>query len=277
MLKSVSVWALKDNAERPAEELFAEAREHGFDGVEPAVGTEGLVTPETTAEDCQALLQTAREEGVVVSSLASGLGWEFPLTADEAEVRQRGIELVRRSLRAASWLGVEALLVVPGTLAPWTETSGKHVAYDVAFDRMQAGIAELVPTAEEVGVAIAIENVWNKLLLSPLEMREFIDGFRSDAVGAYLDVGNVIAFGYAEDWIRILGPRVRSVHFKDFKRSVGTSAGFCDLLEGDVSFPAVMEALRAIGYDGPCVAEFFQLDTEGLDRLSTAMDEILAM
>jgi hexulose-6-phosphate isomerase len=142
---------------------------------------------------------------------------------------------------------------------------------------MREGVAELAPVAEELGVVIGVENVWNRVLLSPLEMRDFIDGFSSPGVGAYLDVGNMIVSGYAEDWVSILGRRVCSVHFKDFKRSVGTLAGFCDLLEGDVNYPAVMRALRAVGYDGPCVAEFFGLDAAGLDRLSGAMDRILAM
>jgi hexulose-6-phosphate isomerase len=142
---------------------------------------------------------------------------------------------------------------------------------------MRTAIQEVVPVAEEKGVMIGIENVWNKVLLSPLEMRDFIDGFGSERVGAYLDVGNMIVTGYAEDWVRILGRRIGSVHFKDFKRDVGTIAGFCDLLEGDVNYPEVMKALREVGYDGPCVAEFFGLDSGGLKKLSEAMDQILAM
>lgn len=277
MLKSVSVWSLKDNETRPADSLFAEARQHGFDAVEPAIGLKGLVTPESTEEDCKALLETAAAEGVQVSSLASGLGWQFPMSADDPEVRAKGVEMVRKSLHAASWLGVKAVLVVPGMLAPLGGDLLEHVPYDVACERIKEGIAQLVPTAEETGSIIGVENVWNRVLLSPLEMRDFIDGFGSDGVGCYLDVGNMILFGYAEDWIRILGPRVCSVHFKDFKRSVGTLDGFCDLLEGDVNYPAVMEALREVGYDGPCVAEFFGLEAAALDKLSAAMDQILAM
>lgn len=277
MLKSVSVWSLKDNETRPADSLFAEARQHGFDAVEPAIGLKGLVTPESTEEDCKALLEAAAAEGVQVSSLASGLGWQFPMSADDPEVRAKGVEMVRKSLQAASWLGVKAVLVVPGMLAPLGGDALEHVPYDVAYERIREGIAQLVPTAEETGSIIGVENVWNRVLLSPLEMRDFIDGFGSDGVGCYLDVGNMILFGYAEDWIRILGPRVCSVHFKDFKRSVGTLDGFCDLLEGDVNYPAVMEALREVGYDGPCVAEFFALEAAALDKLSAAMDQILAM
>jgi len=277
VLKSLSVWALKDNEAREADELFAEAAGHGFAGIELAIGLRGLVTPETTQEECAALVRRAADHGLTVSSLASGLGWQFPLTADDPDVRRRGVQLIRQSLRAAAWLGVDVLLVVPGTLAPIGSETPEHVPYDVAMDRMRAGLEELVPTAEALGVCMGIENVWNRVLLSPVEMREFVDGFGSPGVGVYLDVGNMIVFGYAEDWVRILGERVRCVHFKDYKRSAGTLAGFCGLLEGDVNYPAVMAALREVGYDGPCVAEFFGLDCDGLSRLSAAMDRILAM
>ncbi len=277
MLKSISVWALKDNDSRPADSLLREAREHGFDGLELAVGMKGLLTPESTEEDCGRLVDAAAAEGVQISSLASGLGWQFPMTAEAPDVRARGVEIVGKSLRIASWLGVNALLVVPGKLAPLEGESVDHIPYDVAWERMTEGVRSLVSVAEETGVTIGIENVWNQVLLSPLEMRYFVESFKSEAVGAYLDVGNMIAFGYAEDWVRILGQRICGVHFKDFKREVKTSAGFCDLLEGDVNFPAVMKELRDAGYDGPCVAEFFQLDAAGLDKLSKAMDRILAM
>ncbi len=277
MLKSISAWALPDNEGRTAESLFSEVRQHGFDAIELAIGLKGLVTPESTEADCRRLVETAAEHGLKVSSLASGLGWQFPLSADDESVRAKGVEMVDRSLRAAAWLGVEALLVVPGFLAPLGGDSRLHVPYEVAMERIRRGIGELVPAAEEVGVTLGIENVWNRILLSPLEMRDFIDSFESDRVGSYLDVGNMILFGYAEDWVHILGERICSVHFKDFKRSVGTLEGFCDLLEGDVNYPAVMEALKREGYDGPCVAEFFGLDSAALDKLSAAMDEILAM
>jgi hexulose-6-phosphate isomerase len=277
MLKSISVWALKDSDTRTADSVFAEARKQGFEAVELAIGLKGLVTPESTEGDCRKLVEAAEANGVRVSSLASGLGWQFPLTADDPDVRAKGVEMIRSGLYAASWLGVKALLVVPGMLAPLGGDSKAHVPYDVAYERMEAGLTELVPVAEEVGVVLGIENVWNRVLLSPLEMRDFIDDFVSDAVGAYLDVGNVITFGYAEDWVRILGSRICCVHFKDFKRSVGTLDGFCDLLAGDVNYPAVMESLREVGYGGPCVAEFFGLDSAGLDKLSKAMDTILAM
>jgi L-ribulose-5-phosphate 3-epimerase len=277
VLKGLSIWALKDHDTRTAESLFAEARAHGFDGVEVAVGEGGLIPLTATEQDCARVLQAARSADMVLTGLASGLGWQYPLTADDEEVRRKGSGAIRRSLELAAWLGVDALLVVPGMLAPLGGTEKGHVPYDVVVERMREGLAALVPVAEELGVTMAVENVWNRVLLSPLEMRDFIDSFGSPQVGSYLDVGNMILFGYAEDWIRILGGRIARVHFKDFKRDVGTLAGFCDLLDGDVDYPAVMQALREVGYDGACVAELFGLDEEGLQKLSAAMDSILAM
>jgi hexulose-6-phosphate isomerase len=277
MLKSISIWALKDNDRRPADSLFAEAREHRFNGVEVAVGTSGLLTPDSTRPDCEALLRAADKAGLRISSLASGLGWQFPLTAEDPAVSRKAVDILCKSLQIAAWLKVDALLVVPGQLAALKGDVIDHVPYDVAMERIKEGVKRALPTAESVGVTMGIENVWNRLLLSPLEMRDFVDGFGSQRLGAYLDVGNMILFGYAEDWVRILGRRVCCVHFKDFKRAVGTLAGFCDLLEGDVNFPAVMRELRAVGYDGPCVAEFFRLDAAALRKVSQAMDRILAM
>ena len=134
----------------------------------------------------------------------------------------------------------------------------------------------LAPFAEELGVTLGVENVWNKFLLSPLEMRDFLDKIGSPRVKSYFDVGNVVATGYPEQWIRILGERIARVHFKDFQRDVATLDGFCDLLEGDADYAAVMRELRAVGYDGPVAAEFFDVEDD-LPKIAAAMDRILAL
>ena len=127
---------------------------------------------------------------------------------------------------------------------------------------------------------LGIENVWNRFLMSPHEMAAFIDQFNSPWIGAYVDVANLIPFGYAEDWIRTLGKRVAGVHFKDYRRSVGTADGFVDLLEGDVNWPAVVEALNEIGYDGPVAAEMIpgykHHPMVRVANASNAMNSILA-
>lgn len=277
MLKSVSIWALQENDDRPARQLFAQVRRCGFDGVELAVGETGLVRPDSTYADCSQLLKDAGQENIEVTSLASGMGWKYPLSSPKEGVRTQGLEIQKKALRLASWLDVRCLLVVPGMVSAPGAEGPEHVPYDVAYENMQESIRQLIPTAEEAGVRIGIENVWNNVLLSPLEMREFIDSFESPWVRSYFDVGNCLRTGYAEDWIRILGERIAGIHFKDYQRHVGTLEGFCPLLEGDANYASVMEELRNIGYDDACVAEFFELDPDELRAVSEAMDHIAQM
>ncbi|OPZ90794.1 MAG: fructoselysine 3-epimerase [candidate division TA06 bacterium ADurb.Bin417] len=153
-------------------------------------------------------------------------------------------------IELAPALKTDTLLVVPGMVDEQTPN-------EIAWQRSQESIKSLLPAAAKAGVVLGIENVWNKMLLTPLEMKWYIDEFRHPAVQAYFDVGNMLVSGYPQHWIRILGSRVKRVHLKDFKLSVGNIEGFCDLLEGDVDYPEVMRALRDIGYDGYLTVEVF--------------------
>ena len=274
MIKSISHWAF--SPERPLPEVFDMARDLGFQAVEVTIAESGAITPETTAEQCAEIVEAAKNSGITLSSLASGLGWANPLTCEDAEVRRRGKELTSASLRVARDLGLDAILLVPGGVGAEFVPGFQGAPYDVAYDNALAALGELKGVAEEMGVTIGVENVWNKFLLSPLELRDFLDKVNSTRVGSYFDVGNVIVSGYPEQWIHILGSRIKRVHFKDFKRDVGTLDGFCDLLEGDTNYAAVMTALREIGYDGFVTAEFFNAEAD-LPKISAAMDTILKM
>ena len=153
------------------------------------------------------------------------------------------------------------------------------VEYDVAYERSLEAIQELANYAEEKEVVIGIENVWNKFLLSPLEMRDFIDRIGSGYVGVYMDVGNVVYTGYPEQWIKILGNRIKKVHFKDYRRDAGGLAGFVDLLAGDVNYIKVIDALERIGYEGYVNAEMTPVYKCYSDQIvyntSSTMDRIL--
>ena len=266
MLKGISVWAFAPN--RPLDEVFTMAKETGFQAVEVAIADDGPITPQSSEADCKRILELAKSAGIEVCGLASGMGWKYPLTSTDEAVRRRGIEATKASLRVAQWLDTDAMLLVPGIVNAATP-------YDVACKNATDAIHEILPAARETGVTIGIENVWNKFLLSPLETRDFVAQF-GESAGAYFDVGNVLAFGFPEHWIPILNQQICRIHFKDFKREVGTIDGFCPLLEGDVDYPAVMKALREIGYDGPVVSEFGNCETN-LRQISQAMDLILAM
>lgn len=278
MLKSISAWAFQSG--RTASEIFAIAKEKGFEAVEVTIGTgpdvNYQVTPDSTPEECAAVVAAAEAAGVKISSVASGLGWGLPATSVDPAVRAESVAVTAKCLQVAGYLGTDALLWVPGAVGAEFIPGLGVTSYDVAYTNALNAAKELAPVAEAAGVTLAVENVWNKFLLSPLEMRDFVDAVGSPRMGTYFDVGNVLLTGYPEQWIQILGRRVTRIHIKDFKRSVGTLDGFCDLLEGDVDFAGVKQALRAIGYTGSLTAEFFNCEAD-LDKISSAMDKIVAL
>jgi hexulose-6-phosphate isomerase len=152
-------------------------------------------------------------------------------------------------------LNVDTILVVPGAVDVFFNPKIPVVSYDKVYERVYESLKELIPVAEKFKVNIGIENVWNKFLLSPIEMRNFVDSFASDYIGVYFDVGNILAYGYPEHWISILGKRIKKVHLKDFKKSIGNAEGFVNLLYGDVNWKAVMLALKEIKYTDYLIAE----------------------
>jgi len=274
MKKGISGWAFTD---RDPDVCFSLAKQQGFDGIELVLGTHGPVTYEATKEQMVALREKAESYGLEMYSLVCDQCWQYPLTANDPAVRQKAEDMVRRQLEIASWLGCDTILVLPGMVEGLTP-GGEVVPYDVVYDRALEALKRLAPYAEACGVTIGLENVWNKFLLSPLEMRDFIDKVNSPRVGAYFDVGNVVRDGYPEQWIAILGNRIAKVHFKDYDRANGTADGFVDIGTGDVNYPAVMKALAATGYDGWVTAEVFPAgatSAEFLHANSAAMDCIL--
>jgi hexulose-6-phosphate isomerase len=184
------------------------------------------------------------------------------------------VDFTKKALQITSWLGADAYLLVPGAVDVFFLPDAEIIPYDVCMKRAVEFVSKLVSTAEKCKVHICIENVWNKFLLSPLEMRDFIDSFKSEFVGSYFDVGNVLLTGFPEQWINILGKRIKRVHIKDFKKSFGTAEGFVDLLEGDVDFEAVKKALKEIGYDGYATAEMLPYQQGRPEKTIAAMKKI---
>jgi L-ribulose-5-phosphate 3-epimerase len=258
---------------------FARAKETGFDGVQPFIEPTGYFSLESSDDVLCAVAGAAREAGIAIPSLEIA-PFSFSFTTDDEAERRRAIAHVTRCLEIAATLEVEGVLTIPGWVGlPW-DRSAPTVRYDVAYERTCYALRELAPVAERTGVSVMVENIWNRFLLSPLEMRGLLDEVSSPRVRAIFDVGNVILFGYPEQWIRILGPRIQEIHLKDYRSSVGTVDGFVDLLSGDVNWPAVMAALREVGYDGFLTAEVFpQPHAPDLvaEQTSRAIDAILAL
>lgn len=271
MTKGINGWTFP--AGTPWADAARAAREAGFDAIEPVLDTEGELTPTTGESKCRQVAKAIREAGVEVASLACGLFWETHYASADPAVRTRARELTIAGLDRAHWLGAPALLVVPGVVAHFARPAQLLTGYADALTYTYDALQELSHEAELRGVVMAIENVWNQFLLSPVEMRELIDQVNSPWVGVYLDVGNVVKFGFPQDWIDTLGKRIARVHLKDFKLDVGTLEGFCPLGDGDVDWPAVRSALERVGYEGPLIFE----GPGDLGEISQRMDRVLSL
>lgn len=279
MIKSISYWCFKGGLDDtlPVRNFIDQASAAGFPAVELCMGAAGDLTMKTTETQARAIAAYARQKGVALVSLATGLLWSCSLTDPRASVRKKADAILRRQIELAAWLGIHHILVIPGAVDVFFIEGYKPVPYEFVDRMSRAAIRRAIPRARRCNVRICVENVWNKFLLSPLEMRDYIDSFHSPFVKSYLDIGNMLLTGYPDQWIRILGKRIGRVHVKDFKKSVGTVAGFGELFEGDVDFKACKRALRDVGYQGSLTAEILPFAEGRVERTSKAMDRIMAM
>lgn len=236
----------------------------GFEGVEPMGGM-----------NQDEMVKALEATGLKAGSVCCHTHWAKPLSDPNPAVREVGLEGLRQSLRDAKRYGAPAVLLVPAVV-------NESISYADAYKRSQDEIRKAIPLAEELGVRIAIENVWNNFLLSPLEAARYVDELQSPQVGWHLDCGNLIHYGWPEQWVRILGKRIATLHIKEYSRAksdkTGKWTGFdVEFLKGDNNWPAIMKALDEIGYQGWGIAEQGGAGSpEGLLKLSTEMDKIFA-
>lgn len=257
LLKTLNAFSLPGGltGELEPDDAIRWAKEHGYAGLELAVSEAGPFGLDVSEARCRQIRASADEAGISLPSVASGLYWSRSLGDSSPENRSRAAEDLRAMIRICAWLGARTLLIIPGAVDVFFLPDRPAQPHDEVLRNAEAGLREVLPYAEAHGVRLGIENVWNRLFLTATELRDFIDRIGSPNLGAYFDVGNALPFGYPEDWIRTLGQRIVGVHFKDFRRAVGTAEGFVDLLEGDADWPAVVAALGEIGYDGPVATE----------------------
>ncbi len=245
-------------------EKFKMLKELGFDGID--------IDQRVEHDD----VRRAREEsGLVVHGVVDYDHWKLPLSHPDPKVRAAGLEVLKTSLRDSKGYGGTTVLLVVGIV-------NKDISYSDAYARTQEEIRKALPLAEELGIKIAFENVWNMFLLSPLEFARYIDEFKSPWVGAYFDIGNVVNYGWPEQWIRILGKRILKIDVKEYSRKLrdekGPGAGFgVELGDGDCDWPAVHAALDEIGYRGWGTAEVRGGDRERLAEISRRMDKVWAV
>ncbi len=280
MKKGINYWAFPPEADgTPQNPLNAMkyAKELGYDCFELTFEPEGLISLATTQQEAEKVRREADELGLELRTLASGLAWGTSPTDPSADVRDKAVRNSIKMLEAASWLGVESVLYLPGMVSAVFVPDFAPQPYDKVDEWAKESLKRILPTAEKLNVSIGVENVWNRYLLSPMEMRNFIDSFDSPMVGSYFDVGNVLLYGHPEQWISILGKRIFAVHLKDFRINVGNLDGFVDLLSGDVNYPAVMQTFREIGYNGIFTAEIVPGQTGCVEKAIAAMKLIEKM
>jgi L-ribulose-5-phosphate 3-epimerase len=243
-------------------ERFQMAKQAGFEGIEPN-------TLQNQAEVGE-YQEAARRTGLKILSIMNSDHWRFPLSDPDPEVARKCMDGIRTSMRNAHELGAEVVLVVPGIVTP-------AVRYVEVYERSQARLRELLPLARELDVVLAIENVGNRFLLSPLEFVRYVDEFESPNVKAYFDIGNIVTTGYPQDWIRTIGNRLVRVHIKRFEPGAEhPKFDPADRRTQGIDWPSVRQALREVGYQGWVTAEVKSGDENYLSDLSGRMDRFFA-
>ena len=192
-------------------------------------------------------------------------GKDYQLSSPDEKARAKGLEAVKGAIKAAKTVGADTMLLVPGVV-------NKEVTYEQCWERSQAEVKKAIPLAEESGVKIAIEVVWNNFITKPEQLIEYVDSFKSKFVGAYFDCSNMIKYGVSSaDWIRKLGKRMLKFDFKGYsKQKQWVAVG-----EGDEDWPEIVKALAEVGYQGWATAEIGRCDEKQLKDLSATMDKIL--
>ncbi len=257
MKKGICIGSLPEGS---YSERFRLAKKAGFDGVE--------VNTIETDEELKEAKKASAETGIEVPSIMNANHWQFPFSSNKEEDIGKAISGMRSSLRCAESLGADTVLLVPGVV-------NEEVSYEEAMRNSIKNIGRIIPEYEEKKIFIGIEEVWNKFLLSPIEFKEYLNNFNSKVIAAYFDVGNILLYGYPEQWIGSLAGKIKKVHLKDFKLE---TKSFVYLHQGDVNWKKVAKALQEIGYDDYLTAELpvDKNDPEGrVLQISKDIDRIL--
>jgi L-ribulose-5-phosphate 3-epimerase len=249
--------------ELPYGDRFRMAIDAGFAGIEM----------QTVADpgEAEQIRDASAGTGLRIHSVMNSDHWKFPVSSADPEVVSKSVAGMETSFRNAKLWGADAVLLVPAVVDAQT-------SYKDAWTRSQKVIRErLLPMARDLKVMVAVEEVWNKFLLSPLEFARYVDEMDSPWLKAYFDVGNVLFYGYPQDWIRTLGRRIVKIHVKDFSLDrPGGRFAWKNLGEGDVDWVEVRKALADVGYDGYVTTEIAAGDAAYLKDVGARLDRFLA-
>lgn len=238
----------------------------GFDGVE-------MDSPNDL--DDKEIIAARDEAGIIIPGVVNSVHWKKPLSHSNPAVREECTNSMIDAFHKCKLYGGTTVLLVPAIV-------NDEIRYDEAWERSTAEIKKMLPVANETGIKIAIENVWNNFLISPMEAARYIDQFNSDMIGWYMDIGNIVRYGWPHHWIQILGKRIIKVDIKDYSRKKQSEEGIWEgfkvkLGDGDSDWVKVNQALQEVGYNGWGSAEVSGGDRDRLKEISDRMDKLYAM
>ncbi|MBN8860539.1 MAG: sugar phosphate isomerase/epimerase [Sphingobacteriales bacterium] len=259
--KSLKIEMVK--GDMPLMDKFKMLKELGYDGVE-------FSSPHNY--DHKEILAARDKTGLLIPGVVNSEHWKSPLSSPDPAVRQKCFNTVIQSLNDCKMYGGTTVLLVAGVV-------NDKISYADAYTRTQKEIRNLIPYAEKTGIKIAIENVWNNFLISPLEAARYVDEINHPLVGWYFDIGNILRYGWPEQWIEILNKRIMKLDVKEYSRKKQNDEGLwkgfdVELMEGDNNWPVIVEALGKIGYNGWASAEVPGGERERLKVIIDGMKKI---
>lgn len=261
--KGLGYWMIKEDLSLL--DKFKLVKDLGFDGIE---FNSPLDIP------LNDLLEARDKTGIEVPSTVNKDHWGKPISDPDPAVRKFTIDSMAKSLEQTKELGGDTVLLVPGVVSD-------TVSYKTAYGNAMDSIRKMIPHAEKTGVKIALENVWNNFILSPIEAKDFLDKIDHPLVGWYFDLGNILRYGWPDHWLEVLGDKVFKLHVKEYSKKImneeGLGKGFnVELTQGDVNWSQVMKTIKDINYKG----QYMTLEVNGGDRtvlkkLSEQLDTII--
>lgn len=233
------------------------------------LGYQGVELDSPSNVDKKEAVAARDATGIVIHGVIDSVHWNdtHVLSHPDEKVRERGVAAIVGGLEDAKLYGADTLLVVPGKV-------DKNATYEQCWDRSQAAIRQAIPTAEKLGVRIAIEVVWNNFITTPEQFVKYIDAFKTPVVGGYYDCSNTVKFGVKSgDWIRALGKRMLKFDFKGYSKT----KAWVGIGEGDEDWPDVLKALDEVGYRGWATAEVGGGGEKELRDIAERMNKVLGL